>query len=56
MSVVFYRNYHLYIAGDRIAFSEMTGYQWAKKECTDVRSLGATLNKPSFWPLPDRGY
>ena len=49
-------NYDLYIAGYRIAFSEMTGYQWAKKECTDVRSLGATLNKPSFWPLPDRGY
>ena len=34
-------NYDLYIAGYRIAFSEMTGYQWAKKECTDVRSLGS---------------
>lgn len=24
-------NYDLYIAGYRIAFSEMTGYQWAKR-------------------------
>ena len=49
-------NYDAYMAGYRIAYHDMAGYQWAKKECVDVRTLGATLNKPSFWPLPDREY
>lgn len=41
----------LYSMGYRIAyFMEMEGYSWAKVGCTDVRDLGATLDKPSFWP------
>ena len=46
----------LYVAGYRIADLSPDGYHWAPMECVDVRALGATLNKPSFWPLPDRGY
>nr|WP_308758021.1 DUF4249 domain-containing protein [uncultured Bacteroides sp.] len=49
-------DYDLYMDGYRIAYLDMMTYQWAQKECTDVRALGATLNKPSFWPLPDREY
>lgn len=49
-------NSDLHLAGYRVAYLDMLGYQWAKKECADVRSLGGTSNKPSFWPLPDREY
>lgn len=49
-------NHDLYLDGYRIAYPDILSYQWAPKECTDVRTLGATLNKPSFWPLPDREY
>lgn len=49
-------NRDLYMEGYRIAYLDMLGYKWAKKGCTDIRDLGATLNKPSFWPLPDRDY
>lgn len=46
----------LYLAGYRIAYLDMLGYKWAKKECADVRALNGTFIKPSFWPLPDREY
>lgn len=49
-------DYDAYMSGYRIAYLDIMGYQWAQKECVDVRTLGATLNKPSFWPLPDREY
>ncbi|WP_418697799.1 DUF4249 domain-containing protein [Bacteroides sp.] len=44
----------LYLLGYRLvawsAFGPRDECAWAPVECTDVRSLGATLNKPSFWP------
>ncbi len=64
MSVVFYRmekrknksNYDLYIAGYRIAFSEMTGYHVALKRNVLMCVVWGRLSiKPSFWPLRRQG-
>jgi len=45
----------LYTAGYRIAFAEnLSGNLvvfWTRMGCTDVRDMGASLEKPSFWPL-----
>lgn len=44
----------LYLMGYRLvawsAFGPRDECAWAPVECTDVRSLGATLDKPAFWP------
>lgn len=43
----------LYITGYRIAYEigkPDIKWAWAPRGCTDVRDLGATLDKPSFWP------
>lgn len=43
----------LYSKGYRIAYYVGTPeikWAWASRGCTDVRDLGATLDKPSFWP------
>ena len=40
----------LYVMGYAIAYPLMVGYAWVSGGCTDVRYLGASLEKPSFWP------
>ena len=40
----------LYVMGYAIAYPLMVGYAWVPGGCTDVRYLGASLEKPSFWP------
>lgn len=43
--------------GYGIAYLRNDGaYMWAFKECVDYRALGATPDKPDFWPLPDWDY
>lgn len=42
-----YSNYELYMMGYAIAVDPT---RWAPRGCTDVRYLGASLEKPSFWP------
>ena len=37
--------------GYAIAYPLMVGYAWVSGGCTDVRYLGASLEKPSFWPV-----
>lgn len=51
-----YRNN--YLLGYQIFFysAELAITKWANRECVDVRVWGGTLNKPDFWPLPDRIY
>lgn len=44
-----YSSLELYLMGYAIAYRDL-GYSWARRSCTDVRYLGATLEKPSFWP------
>ena len=39
----------LYVMGYAIAYPLMVGYAWVPGGCTDVRYLGASLEKPSFW-------
>ena len=39
----------MYMMGYAIAY-KAGGYKWALGSCTDVRYLGASLEKPSFWP------
>ena len=39
----------LYVMGYAIAYPLMVGYAWVSGGCTDVRYLGASLEKPSFW-------
>ena len=38
----------LYVMGYAIAYPLMVGYAWVSGGCTDVRYLGASLEKPSF--------
>lgn len=50
-----YTSLELYLKGYRIAYPLGSSddddlWAWAPKGCTDVRDLGATLDKPSFWP------
>ncbi|WP_291530206.1 DUF4249 domain-containing protein [Bacteroides sp. UBA939] len=50
-------NEELYLAGYRVSHRDSKDeYHWDIIKCVDVRSLGATFNKPSFWPLPDWKY
>ena len=51
--VLKYTDDELYAMGFRLVSWSGFGREfcyWAPKECTDVRELGATLEKPSFWP------
>lgn len=47
----------LYLMGYTIAYPDpdprtgFKGYAWVSGGCTDVRYLGASLEKPSFWPV-----
>ena len=41
----------LYVMGYAIAYPLMVGYAWVSGGCTDVRYLGASLEKPSFWRM-----
>lgn len=44
--------FELYSMGFCIAYWDDRAriYRWADRRCSDVRYLGATLDKPSFWP------
>lgn len=51
--VISYSIVDLYSMDYRIAYyvgGQDVKWAWAPKGCTDVRDLGATLDKPSFWP------
>ena len=43
--------YKRQVMGYAIAYPLMVGYAWVSGGCTDVRYLGASLEKPSFWPV-----
>ncbi|WP_300704169.1 DUF4249 domain-containing protein [Bacteroides sp.] len=44
-----YSYYELYMMGYAIAVADPP-MKWAPRGCTDVRYLGASLEKPDFWP------